>query len=174
MMTLLEAIALFLVGTGAIYPVGLFAQNTQTGETMARHIVLQPADQTSWVSSTEGVFTLFQIPEKSGVTALLAHNFAAEDEIKFLRNADEISIIYGDGTYKTYHSAKVEVWEAQDGKSEHSWFRLPPGDWISAFSLYHKIYGGDFPLVIQTCKAVENLYDAREFFLYAAEVDDGD
>lgn len=134
-------------------------------------IVQQPEGQPNYVSSETGVMTEYEYPEENGVIGLLIHNDLGKDQLKQLDQAQVVTISDGIGI-KTYRLVGIEIWIAEDGSNALSRYRrdADDDDWIFARDLYDHIYGGAYPLIIQTC-IEENGSDTggRKFYLYEEE-----
>lgn len=115
-------------------------------------IIQQPNGQAGFVSTIEGVVTQFSMPNKYGITGLLAHNYLSGRHFSDLEIGDKVKLIYGDGDIKEYQIADIQRYQALQPNSPHSQFlNLSTGEKLSASQLFERVYTGNHHLTFQTC-----------------------
>lgn len=116
------------------------------------HIIQQPSKQAGFVSTIEGVVTQFSMPNKYGVTGLLAHNYLSGRLFFGVRMGDIIQLVYGDGDIKEYQIVDIQRYQALQPDSPNSMFiDLNTGEKLSATKLFERVYMGNHHLTLQTC-----------------------
>jgi len=116
-------------------------------------IIQQPKGQAGFVSTIEGVVTQFSMPNKYGITGLLAHNYLSGRHFSTLEMGDTVKLIYGDGEIKEYQIADIQRYQALQPNSSNSQFlNLSTGEKLSASQLFKRVYMGEHHhLTFQTC-----------------------
>ena len=126
---------------------GIFSENI-----FELPVVQQPSGQPGFVSTIQNVVTEFEMPKKYGVTGILAHNFLAGEKFFSLEIGQQIQVIYGDGSIKTYIITSKQSYQALSPNSANSEFvDLGTSEKISATQLFKRIYMGNHHLTLQTC-----------------------
>jgi hypothetical protein len=114
----------------------------------------QPADDPNYVSPEVGVATQFAPAAALGVTGLLAHNYLAGADFFKLAEAQDVQIVYGDGTVKLYRVTAIYRFQALDPYSPYSNFvDLSTGATESASEVFNLVYAGGEHVTFQTCIA---------------------
>ncbi len=112
----------------------------------------QPANNPSYVSPESGVATQFAAAASLGVTGLLAHNYLAGADFFKLAMAQDVQIVYGDGTVKLYRVTAIYRYQALDPYSPYSDFvDLSTGETLSAAQVFSMVYAGGDHVTFQTC-----------------------
>jgi len=115
-------------------------------------IIQQPHGQAGFVSTIEGVVTQFSMPNKYGVTGLLAHNYLSGRHFSALEIGDMVKLVYGDGEILEYQIADIKRYQALQPDSPNSQFLdLSTGEKLSASQLFKQVYMGNHHLTFQTC-----------------------
>jgi hypothetical protein len=126
---------------------GLYA-----ADLMALRIVQQPLNDRGYVASVEDVATLFRQAALMNTIGLLAHNYFAGKYFSEIEVDDELQVIYGDGSYKTYVVTTIFRFQALDPRNMNSNFiDLQSGATYSAAQLFKQVYMGEHHLTLQTC-----------------------
>ena len=121
-------------------------------ENFGLQIIQQPNGQAGFVSTIEGVVTQFSMPNKYGITGLLAHNYLSGRHFSTLEIGDKVQLVYGDGEIKEYQVADIQRYQALQPDSPSSQFLdLSTGDKLSASQLFKRVYMGNHHLTFQTC-----------------------
>lgn len=115
-------------------------------------VVQQPVGQYAFVASDDDVVTNFALPQRYGVTGLMAHNYLAGRYFFFLSKGDLIQIIYGDGTILQYEVTDILEYQALQPDSPNSQFvDIKTSQEFSSAELFKKVYMGSHHLTLQTC-----------------------
>lgn len=121
-------------------------------EVLALPVLQQPANQSYFVSSRQGVVTQFSMAAQQGTVGLLAHNTLSGKLFSKLSVGQRVRLVYGDGRTETFDIAYVMRYQATKPDSVSSSFRnLDRTETLSASELFSRAYGGERHLVFQTC-----------------------
>jgi hypothetical protein len=143
-----------------------------SADLMSLRVVQQPDGNNGYVSSVSGVATQFRSASRNDSIGMLAHNFAAGTFFAKLEAGDQISVIYGNGTTKTFEVAEIRRYQAlQPNSTSSSFVDLANNTKLSATSLFSTIYGGKTHLTLQTCIAEGNVDSWGRLFVIAYPVD---
>ena len=113
-------------------------------ENFALPVVQQPSGQAGFVSTIDGVTTQFSMPNKYGVTGLLAHNYSIRKTFLQIEYRGCYPIVYGNGEIKEYHIADIQKYQALQPNSQTvNLLNLIPGKNISATQLFKRVYMGN-------------------------------
>lgn len=120
---------------------------------MALRVLAQPAGSPGFVTAQPDAASLFGMALAYGTTGLIAHNYLAGEAFLDLASGDRIVLLYADGTSQTYQVESVRSLQALSPWSPTSQFvdLAAPDESLSAASLFGQVYGGTYPLVLQTC-----------------------
>jgi len=119
---------------------------------MALRVKQQPAGNAAYVSSAAGVATQFQMAADTGVTGLLAHNFAAGKSYFKLVAGNEVYVVYGDGSTRKYVVSGIYQYQALDPKNPYGdLVDLSTGAQMPVADVFNAVYGGDEHVTFQTC-----------------------
>lgn len=142
----------------------IFARSVQNGRTesvagvyipqiMAYPVVQQPAGQAGYVSTRDQDITQFSLAQKYNTVGLLAHNYLAGESFFNLQPAQEVVLVYGDGSQKHYRISNVEMFQALTPNSPYSNFieLNNPDVLLSTLEVFNRIYAKGGRLVFQTC-----------------------
>jgi hypothetical protein len=137
-------------------------KNGQTGQLrgvyvpdlLADDVVQQPANEVTFVSTSQDVITQFGAASSLGATGLLAHNFLAGEKFRQMKFGQVIYLVYGDGTVAQYVVSQVQQYQALQPESPYSEFiDLGTGRSMSSTDVFHAAYGHPGMVVFQTCIA---------------------
>ena len=121
-------------------------------EVLALPVVQQPANQSYFVSSRQGVVTQFSLAAQQGTVGLLAHNTLSGKLFSKLSVGQRVRLVYGDGRTETFDIAYVMRYQATRPDSVSSSFHnLDRTETLSSSELFSRAYGGERHLVFQTC-----------------------
>jgi hypothetical protein len=119
---------------------------------MAFPISQQPMGNPGFVSTTASTVTQFNMASEVGNLGLLAHNYLAGANFSTLAQGDTIFLIYGDGHTQSFVVEEILQYQATSPLSPYSDFQnLASEEFLTAESLFNKVYRGDFHLTLQTC-----------------------
>lgn len=125
-----------------IYAAGLFSLR----------VLQQPPQDLAFVSTEDGTATQFQSPSQFGVLGMLAHNFLSGKLFFSLTLGQEIRIIFGSGSYRSYRVSNIADFERLTRFDIRSDFRdLQSNDLLSSKDMFARFYQGDNFLTLQTC-----------------------
>jgi hypothetical protein len=142
-------------------------------DVMALRVVQQPADQPAFVSATQGTVTQFAMATNSGITGLLAHNFASGKLFSNLAVGNKVDVVYGDGSVKSYVVSKVLRFQALQPTSPSSNFvNLDTGENLTASGLFSQVYSGSHHVTFQTCIQEGAVDSWGRLFVVAEPVDE--
>lgn len=119
-------------------------------------VIEQPVEDENYVADADQVLTHYRSPSAYHVTGLLAHNTLSGSAFSQLDVGQTITLIYGDGSRKTYQITILERYQALQPDSTLSDFinlADPDAHIISHTSLFEHIYTNPGQLVLQTCIA---------------------
>lgn len=134
----------------------------------ALQIEYQPDGDPAYVSDDPGKVTLFNNAIEYGNIGILAHNTLSGRHFFDLLAGDEVWLVYGDGTLKSYMVTDVFQFQALDPENVYSDFvDLATGDTLSTSSVFHSMYGGDHHITFQTCIANEDSVSWGRLFVQA-------
>ena len=123
---------------------GLYSENI-----FALAVVQQPSGQAGFVSTSANTTTQFKMAAGLG---FLAHNYLAGSNFFSLSGGGVITVVYGDGSTKSYRVANIRKFQALDPDSPYSNFiDLATGEQLSASDLFYQTYGISGQMVLQTC-----------------------
>ena len=150
--------------------VGLYAASL-----MAFPVVSQPANQPSYVSTSEDVLTQFASAGSHGSLGFLAHNNLAGSVFPDLVEGDILYVIYGDAHTVPYEVSQIRRFQATDPGSPYSSF-IDQADstLLSAADLFHQTYGIPGQLILQTCIAAYGNQSWGRLFVIASPVEAAD
>ena len=140
---------------------------------MALQIVQQPAGKDGFVTSAQGYATEFRMAATYGNIGMLAHNYLAGQYFFQLTPGQEIQLVYGDKTTKTYVVTFIQRYQALSPYSPTSDFiDLASGKHLTALSLFSKTYGnGSGNLILQTCIEANQNPSWGRLFVIAQPID---
>ena len=135
---------------------------------LATPIVQQPADNSGYVSSTDGVLTQFSLPSQFGNVGLLAHNSLSGKSFFQLEVSQEVRLVYGDGRVEYFIIQRILQYQALQPKSPYSDFRdLSSDEILTTEQVFRKVYTGDRHVTFQTCIAANGISTWGRIFVIA-------
>jgi hypothetical protein len=135
---------------------------------MALRVKQQPAGNAGYVSSAAGVATQFGMAADLGVTGLLAHNFAAGKNFSNLAIGNEVKVVYGDGSVKTYIVSAIYKYQALDPNNPYGdLVDLSTGVQMPVADVFNAVYGGSDHVTFQTCIAKDGNASWGRLFIVA-------
>jgi hypothetical protein len=127
--------------------VGVYAEDV-----LAMPVVQQPNGNSGYISSAPNTITQFAAANNFGNTGLLAHNTHAGAKFYHLTLGQEIEIVFGDSSIKTYRIESIRQFQALEPNSPYSDFiDLESNERLTASQLFYQMYTGDHHLTFQTC-----------------------
>lgn len=149
---------------------GVYVQNV-----LALRVVQQPAGEPAFVSATQGTVTQFAMANNSGITGLLAHNFASGQLFSNLSSGNKVDVVYGDGNVKSYVISKVLRFQALQPNSPSSNFvNLDTGENLTASELFSQVYTGSHHVTFQTCIQEGTVDSWGRLFVIAEPLDENE
>jgi len=147
---------------------GLYVKNL-----MALQVVQQPVGKDSFVTPAQGYATEFRMAASYGNTGMLAHNYLAGKSFFQLSPGQEIQLVYGDKSTKTYVVTQIKRYQALSPDSPTSNFiDLSSGQRLTASRLFSKVYGnGSGNLILQTCIDANQNPSWGRLFVIAQPID---
>lgn len=131
-------------------------------------VVQQPADNSTFVSEKWGEVTQFKSAAENGVTGLLAHNFLSGSQFYKLNIGQDLSIVYGDGTYKDYEVTGISRFKKLTPSSLRSDFiDLQTDRKMTTAEVFSRFYTGKEKVTFQTCLEKEGLSNWGLVFIVA-------
>lgn len=139
---------------------------------LADPVVQQPAGKSSYVSTEEGKVTQFAYASKYGSIGLVAHNNLAGANFSLLQVGDIITLVYGDGSARTYSVTQIKQYQALSPTSPYSSFidLDDPATILDVNTVFLNIYGVKDRLVMQTCIAKDGVDSWGRLFIIAMPV----
>lgn len=140
---------------------------------LALTVIQQPEKNRIFVSNKRGRVTQFASAARSGVTALLAHNYLSGKRFYDLLPGQEIIIVYGDRRLRRYRVTNIHQFQRLNPSDLSSnLFDLNNGEQLTSSQAFHRFYRGKHRLIFQTCLAAEGRRDWGLTFIVAEPVDD--
>jgi len=138
---------------------------------LALAIQQQPAGDTTYIAPTPQVVTQFQSAAYFGVTGLLAHNTLAGAEFFNLSAGQEVRIVFGDGTARTYQVRAIRRYQALDpNNASSSLIDLDTGAVLSALDVFNQMYTGPDHVTFQTCIRQDGIATWGRLFVTALPI----
>ena len=131
-------------------------------------VVQQPAGNPAFVSNEADVLTEFSLAEQYGSTGLLAHNDLAGESFDRLEKAQQVTLVFGDGSVQDYTVTEVRVFQALSPYSPYSNFKdLESQQVLSSTDLFLQTYAVEDVLVFQTCLEKDGINSWGRVFVIA-------
>lgn len=163
----LEDFSLSLPQHGSDRVVGAYVKGK-----LAIRVLEQPAGHPGYVTSQPEAASHFKMPQAYGTVGLIAHDTLAGAAFSNLKVGDEIILFYENGGRGLFVVRQVRKLQALSPWSPTSAFREvngPPAT-LSALSLFDQVYGGGYPLVLQTCITEHGNHAWGRLFVLAESV----
>lgn len=139
---------------------------------LALRVVQQPADNAAYVSTELETVTQFRSAEKNGITGLLAHNFLSGKQFYDLIPGQEVRVIYGDGSFRSYEISQSYRFQKLTPSSLQSDFiDLSSGEQVSTSQVFNRFYKGNGHLTLQTCLEARGLSNWGLTFIVATPLE---
>jgi hypothetical protein len=148
--------------------VGVFAE-----ENFAYPIIQQPVNNPAFVSTEEGKVTQFATASRYGSIGLIAHNTLAGADFSLLQVGDVITLVYGDGSARTYSVTQIKQFQALSPTNPYSAFKdlEDPSTTLSVATVFTSVYAVTDRLVLQTCIAKDGIDSWGRLFVIAEPVE---
>ena len=131
-------------------------------------VVQQPEGASTFISSTDNTVTQFSAATMFGSTGLLAHNTKAGSQFFNLEVNQQVVLIFGDGTTRSYQIESIRSFQALDPNNPYSDFiDLSDNSLLTANDLFLETYGAGDLVVFQTCIAAEGINSWGRIFISA-------
>jgi hypothetical protein len=114
----------------------------------------QPSGRPEYVSEQNNILTQFSLPDRYGVTGLLAHNYLSGSQFFNLSEGQEVVLVYGNGRTAQYQITGIQRFQALSPESPFSRFvdlSDSAGKLLSSSDLFTRIYTIPGQVVFQTC-----------------------
>ena len=148
------------------------ARGVYVAGTLALKIEQQPAGNSAYITSAPDTVSQFESAAYFGVTGLLAHNNLAGAKFFNLHLGQEINIVYGDGTYRTFRISAQHRFQALDPYNPNSNFvDLETGATLSALDVFNQMYTNADQVTFQTCIAQDGVASWGRLFVTATPVE---
>ena len=148
------------------------ARGVYVAGALALPIEQQPAGNSAYITPAPEAVSQFQSAAYFGVTGLLAHNHLAGAQFFNLSIAEEVSIVYGDGSVRAYRITAQHRFQALDPYNPNSNFiDLDTGATLSALDVFNQMYTGDDHVTFQTCIAQNGLSSWGRLFVIATPIE---
>ena len=144
--------------------VGVYASDI-----LALPVIQQPSGNPSFVSTMDETATQFSLADQYGSIGLVAHNTLAGKYFFSLKQGDELTLIYGDGSQQQFKISRIYQFQALSPSSPYSKFvdTENPDQTMSVETVFNLIYGIKDRLVLQTCIAKGNTDSWGRLFVVA-------
>ena len=137
-------------------------------DTLSMPVVQQPEGNSNFIASTDNTVTQFSAATMFGSTGLLAHNTKAGSQFYNLEVNQEVVLISGDGTTRSYRIDSIRSFQALDPSNPYSDFiDLSDNSLLTANDLFLETYGAGDLVVFQTCIAAEGINSWGRIFISA-------
>ena len=140
---------------------------------MAYSVAQQPNDQPGFVLNQPGYVTQFRLANQYGTIGLLAHNNLAGESFFFLKQSQEVILVFGDGSLKYYLLTDFKYFQALSPNSPYSDFIEinHPNSELSVEQLFGEIYNQGDRLVLQTCIEANGQASWGRFFVIGSPIE---
>lgn len=139
---------------------------------LALRIVQQPEGDVAYISEEDGSATQFQSAAMYGIVGLLAHNFLSGELFYNLRDGQEITLVYGDGSLQNYRINAIDDFERLVNADLQSDFRdLRAGQVRTVDDVFFDYYSGEPHLTLQTCIEKDGVWNWGVRFIVAQPID---
>lgn len=157
-----------LVNGNSAQIVGVYVDGT-----FAYPIVQQPASNPGFVSTEDGKITQFASASRYGSIGLIAHNNLAGAGFSLLQVGDVITLVYGDGSARTYSVNQIRQFQALSPTNPYSTFidLDNPNSILDVSTVFYDIYAANGRLVLQTCIAKDGIDSWGRLFVVAEPVE---
>ncbi len=141
---------------------------------LALPIVQQPAWNPIYVSNKVGLVTQLHSAAANGVTGLLAHNYLSGELFYSLIEGQEIRIVYGDATIRSYQITRIhrfqKLWPSN---SRSDYLDLTNSATMTTGQVFAEYYQGAEHVTFQTCIKKGDVWNWGLLFVVAEPVDRG-
>lgn len=116
-------------------------------------ITQQPANDAVFVSTDPNLVTQFGMASRFNTVGLLAHNNLAGAAFYELQPGQNVYLVYGDGSLRSYVVKTIRHYQALDPTNTYSDFvdQDITGRQLTSAQLFKEMYGQPNQLVFQTC-----------------------
>lgn len=121
---------------------------------MALPVAQQPNGQPDFVARENNLITQFSLPRRYGSTGLLAHNYLSGSRFAWLKESNDVVLVYGDGRLEHYRVSAIRSFQALKPNSPFSNFidlADPSQKVMTSGELFNAVYTDAGSLVFQTC-----------------------
>jgi hypothetical protein len=119
---------------------------------MAMKIVQQPKDSPAFVSTVPATLTQFAMASAYLTVGLLAHNFLAGAQFSEMQVNQDITLVFGDGSLKSYKVSDIQSFQALSPNNPYSNFiSTADNKTLSSEEVFKQVYARGNQLVFQTC-----------------------
>lgn len=121
---------------------------------LALPVARQPFGQPGFVDDRYGWITEFSLAANHGVTGLLAHNNRSGRLFFDLAVGDDVALVYGDGSVRTFRVTEIHRYQALDSSNMYSDFidlDDPTQARQTSDQVFNRFYREPGRLVFQTC-----------------------
>ncbi len=115
-------------------------------------VLQQPKGDWTYVSTQDDVTTQFSSAAANGITGILAHNFLAGKLFYDVKLGQEIQVVYGDGSIRSYRVSEISRFQKLNSASLYSdMIDLQTGMRLSSGQIFSRFYTGSDHVTLQTC-----------------------
>lgn len=120
---------------------------------LAVRVLEQPAGNPGYVTTRADAASHFALAQDHDTVGLVAHNTLAGRAFFDLVQGDQILLVYDNGSRHLFTVADIRRMQALSPLSATSAFRdlAHPEGTLTAQTVFNEVYGGTYPLVMQTC-----------------------
>jgi hypothetical protein len=141
---------------------GIYAPNI-----MAYPIMQQPEGDSSFVSTQPLVVTEFNMAARMNNIGLLAHNYLAGRSFFNIKEQDQITLIYGNGSAEGFIVQTILKYKALPNGI---YMNIETKDYLDTKELFYAVYSGDRHLTLQTCIQNEKDPNWGRLFIIATPI----
>jgi hypothetical protein len=142
---------------------GVYVENV-----FALPVVQQPINEINYVSAGYDDVTQFQAASYHNVIGLLAHNYLAGILFYNLALDQEIRIVNGDGSFRSYRVSEIHQYQKLTPGSVHSdLIDLVNGEKLTTDQAFDRYYAGSHHVTLQTCLERDGLLNWGLTFIVA-------
>jgi hypothetical protein len=128
--------------------VGVFVEGK-----LAARVLEQPAGNPGYVTTRADAASHFALAQDHNTVGLVAHNTLAGRAFIDLVQGDQVVLVYDNGSRRLFIVTGIRRMQALSPSSATSAFRdlAHPDGTLTAQTVFNEVYGGTYPLVMQTC-----------------------
>jgi hypothetical protein len=131
-------------------------------------VLQQPVENAGFVSTLDNTVTQFNLAAKYGNVGLLAHNYLSGQYFNQLVQAQNISLVYGNGRIENFRVTHFYLYQAVSPDSlQTDFIDLNTQKVLTASAVFAKVYLGARHVTFQTCISLNGNSSWGRIFIIA-------